>query len=242
MKRIDNEFQDLQDRKYAYNFDFLMHKWILDKFSSHFYSYDNCIEFGCYKGDFTKLLAGKFKHVHAVEGSSLLYDELKNNLNQFTNVQISNCMFEDFEIRNHYDSAFLIHTLEHLDNAPLILSKIQKVLTHNGKLFVVVPNANALSRQIAVNFGLISSNQSVTDGESKHGHRVTYSLDTLTSTLKESGLSILDRGGIFVKGLANFQLDQAYANGIIDDNYLQGCLNLADIYPDLCSSIYAVVK
>ena len=41
------------------------------------------------------------------------------------------------------------------------------------------PNANAPSRQIAVKMGLIGTNTEVTDAERAHGHRVTYTFDSL---------------------------------------------------------------
>ncbi|MEJ0004539.1 MAG: hypothetical protein WDN30_15075 [Pararobbsia sp.] len=89
------------------------------------------------------------------------------------------------------------------------MKRISGWLSARGRLFVAVPNARAASRQIAVNMGLISHHSAVTAAEAAHGHRVTYSMDTLSRELNEAGLRRVTDGGVFFKGLANFQLDRA---------------------------------
>ena len=115
-------------------------------------------------------------------------------------------------------------------------------LSENGRLFVVCPNANAPSRQIAVHMGLISHNSAVTDAESAHGHRITYSLDTLERDVKKAGLKVMHRSGIFFKALANFQWDKILGTDVISQEYLDGCFELGEKYPDLCSSIFLVCE
>ena len=109
-------------------------------------------------------------------------------------------------------------------------------------LYLVCPNANAPSRQIAVKMGLITHNAAVTNAELAHGHRKTYSLDTLEEETIGTGLQVLHRGGVFFKALANFQFDKLMGTDIISDAYLDGCYKLGMLYPDLCASIYLVCK
>lgn len=148
--------------------------------------------------------------------------------------------FETIEMDRRFDNIFLIHTLEHLDDPLVVLRRIRDWLEDDGRLYVVVPNSNAPSRQIAVQMGLISHNQSVTEEEYVHGHRRTYSLDLLRRDALASGLGVLCQGGILFKPMANFQLDRALAEGIIDQRFLEGCYQLGMIYPDLCASVYLV--
>jgi hypothetical protein len=56
--------------------------------------------------------------------------------------------------------------------------------------------------------GLISHNAAITPAEAEHGHRITYSLDTLERDAVAGGLRVVHRSGIFFKALANFQWDQ----------------------------------
>ena len=119
---------------------------------------------------------------------------------------------------------------------------MRKWLTPSGRLFVVVPNADAASRQIAVKMGLVETNNAVTAGEFAHGHRRTYSLDTLEHEVRRSGLEVESRGGIFFKPFANFQFDLLLKNKVIDQAYLDGCYALGMQYPELTASIYLVCR
>lgn len=240
MRNYNNEYQD-NERKYAYNFDFVMYNY-------KFYTYKNFInkqnpsllELGCYQGNFTKLLSEKFDNITVIEASDELINTAKKNVGE--KVNFINSTFEEVELQNKYDYIFLSHTLEHLDNPTLVLNKIKTWLNDDGILFVDTPNANAPSRQIAVKMGLISHNQAVTPAEKEHGHRKTYSLDTLEKEVLDSGLKVLSRGGVCFKPMANFQIDKALDLGVISKEYLDACYKLGMIYPDLCSSIYVVCQ
>ena len=90
--------------------------------------------------------------------------------------------------------------------------------------------------------GLISHNSAITDAEKKHGHNITYSLDTLERDAKKAGLITVHRSGIFFKALANFQWDRLLQTDIISEDYLEGCYQLGQQYPDLCSSIFLMCE
>ena len=115
-------------------------------------------------------------------------------------------------------------------------------LTDTGRLFLVCPNANAPSRQIAVKMGLITHNAAITPAEAEHGHRCTYSLDTLERDAVVAGLNVVHRSGIFFKALANFQWDRLLQTDIISKEYLEGCYDLGQVYPDLCASVFLVCE
>ena len=135
-----------------------------------------------------------------------------------------------------------MHTLEHIKDDVNALTMIRSLLDEKGRLYIVVPNANAASRQIAVAGGIIYSKKGVTDSEREHGHYRTYDLVDLKQSVHTSGLKTIAEGGVFFKGLANFQLDLAIESGIIGPEYLEGCVVLGKILPDLCSSIYVVCE
>jgi len=142
-----------------------------------------------------------------------------------------------------YDNIILTHVLEHIDDPVALLKKINNEwLSETGRLFLVCPNANAPSRQIAVKMGLITHNAEVTNAEKQHGHNITYSLDTLERDARAGGLKVVYRTGIFFKALANFQWDRLLQTDIISQAYLDGCYELGHVYPDLCSSIFLMCE
>lgn len=251
-RNLNNEFQDKSDRKYAYDFDYILRDYMVRDFEPLFVDVissnkvSNALEMGCYKGEFTKKISPYFEKITVIEGSSDLVRYCKNIFDAAPELVSNKCIcylnhrFEDVLIEESFDNIFLIHTLEHLDNPVETLTKINEWLSENGRLFLAVPNANAASRQIAVNMGLITHNTAVTDGERNHGHRCTYNLDTLKQEAKQAGLKIVKEGGIFFKPFANFQFDQMIERNIVNDQYLDGCYQLGMRYPDLCASIFLV--
>ena len=54
--------------------------------------------------------------------------------------------------------------------------------------------------------------------------------------------STVYRSGVFFKALANFQWDQLLQTNIVSEEYLEGCFQIGQIYPDLCSSIVLVCE
>lgn len=238
-RNYDSEAQDHPDHKYAYDFDYRMHRYMMRTFGNLLVR-GNALELGCFHGHFSKLLCEQFADVEVVEASAECIAEATNAVAGAARFHHST--FETFEPARKYHNIFLIHTLEHLDSRAEVLRRICGWLEPGGRLFVATPNAHAASRQIAVNMGLIPYNAAVTPAESAHGHRVTYTLDTLAAELRASGARVHARGGVCFKGLANFQMDAALRAGIISPEYLDGCYELGAIYPDLCSSIYCVCE
>lgn len=237
----NEELKDTKDHKYAYGFDFdVMHPYMLKSFKP-FFSKGSLLELGSFKGDFTQRFLPYFKDITCVEASD---EAIKNAKSKLGNkVKFVNSLFETVSLPMKYDNVVLTHVLEHIDNPVALLKRINdEWLTDTGRLFLVCPNANAPSRQIAVKMGLISHNAAVTPAEKKHGHNITYSLDTLERDAKASGLKVVHRSGIFFKALANFQWDRLLKTDIISQEYLDGCYALGQQYPDLCSSIFIMCE
>ena len=230
------EYRD-NTRKYTYEFDYILRGYMMQSFVP-FLVPGKALEMGCYKGEFTKLILKHFSDVTVVEAADELIDYCKREVSD--DVKYIHATFETVDLQAEYDAIFLMHTLEHLDGPVLVLKRINQWLTDQGRLFLVVPNAHAPSRQIAVKMGLVPYNSAVIESERLHGHRKTYSLDTLEHEALSGGLKVIHRGGIFFKPLAGSQFDEALAAKVISAEYLEGCYKLGMIYPDLCASIYLV--
>jgi 2-polyprenyl-3-methyl-5-hydroxy-6-metoxy-1,4-benzoquinol methylase len=235
------EIRDAADHLYAYGFDFdVMHPYMIRSFEPFFLP-GKLLELGSYKGDFTRRFLNRFDDVTCVEASGEAIAEARRKLGD--KVAFVHAMFETAALPHRYDNIVLTHVLEHLDDPVRVLKRINdEWLTESGRLFLVCPNANAASRQIAVKMGLISHNAAVTPAESEHGHRCTYSLDTLERDAVAAGLRVVHRSGVFFKALANFQWDRLLKTDIISKDYLDGCYQLGQQYPDLCSSIFLLCE
>ena len=244
-RNFNNECKDSDEkdngRKYGYSFDYdVMHPFMIKSFAP-FFNNGSLLELGSFKGDFTKRFLPFFDDVTCVEASDVAIEEAKQKLGN--KVTFKNSLFENAILSKRYDNIVLTHVLEHLDDPVFVLKRINdEWLAEGGRFFLVCPNANAPSRQIAGKMGLITHNSAVTPAEAEHGHQCTYTLDTLERDAVAAGLKVVHRSGIFFKALANFQWDRLLQTDIISNEYLDGCYKLGQQYPDLCSSIFLLCE
>ena len=241
LRNYDKELRDTSDHKYGYSFDFdVMHPYMIKAFTP-FFREGNFLELGSYKGNFTKRFMELFDDITCVEASGDAIEISRQELGD--KIKFVHSLFETAELPEKYDNIVLTHVLEHIDDPIGLMKRINdKWLSTKGRFFLVCPNANAPSRQIAVKMGLITHNSAITPAEKEHGHRITYTLDTLERDAKAAGLKVVHRSGIFFKALANFQWDRILNTDIISKEYLEGCYELGQIYPDLCSSIFLMCE
>ena len=237
----NKEKENTLDHNYVYNFDFdVIHGFMIKSFKPFFIE-GNVLELGSFKGDFTERLKPFFNDITCIEASNEAVVIAQKKIGN--KITFINKTFEELDLELKYDNIILTHVLEHVDDPIALLKRINNEwLSERGRLFLVCPNANAASRQIAVKMGLISHNSAVTSSEAEHGHKRTYSLDSLESDISKSDLKIAYKSGIFFKALANFQWDKLLHTDIISKEYLEGCFQLGKEYPDLCSSIFFVCE
>lgn len=237
----NTEINDAMGHKYAYGFDFdVIHPFMIRSFEP-FFQKGSMLELGSFRGDFTERLLAQFQDVTCVEASSVAIESARSRFGD--RAHFINDRFETAALPKRYDNIVLTHVLEHLDDPVLVLKRINaEWLSEDGRLFLVCPNANAPSRQIAVKMGLITHNAAVTPAEAEHGHRCTYALDTLERDAVSAGLKVVHRSGIFFKALANFQWDRLLQTDIVSPAYLEGCYQLGQQYPDLCASIFLMCE
>ncbi len=241
VRDYNNELVDAAGSRYVYGFDLdVMHPYMIQSFEPYFRG-GSLLELGSSRGDFTRRFLPYFDDITCIEASDAALTEARKKLP--AQVTFVHSRFEDVTLPRRHDNIVLTHVLEHLDDPVRVLRRINdEWLADGGRLFLVCPNANAPSRQIAVKMGLITHNAAVTPAEAEHGHRCTYTLDTLERDAVNAGLNVVHRSGIFFKALANFQWDRLMQTDIISKEYLDGCYKLGQQYPDLCSSIFLLCE
>lgn len=238
---FNKEFQDNEGRKYVYGFDSDVMQPFMIKSFKPFFKEGNFLELGSFQGDFTKRFLEYFNDITCVEASDDAIAIAKGQIGD--KIKYVQGMFEEINLPTKYDNIVLTHVLEHITEPVSVLKKINNEwLSDTGRFFLVCPNANAPSRQIAVKMGLITHNSAVTPAEKEHGHQITYTLDTLERDVRLAGFKVVHRSGVFFKALANYQWDRLINTDIISKEYLEGCYELGQQYPDLCSSIFLLCE
>ena len=242
MRDYNKEIID-NDRSYFYGFDYDVMHPLMARSIRPYLKKGSMLELGSFESHLTEILLNEeiLDKITCVEASSAAISNVKDSVK--AKVNMIHSTFEEYSSDKKHENIIMTHVLEHLDDPVSVLKTIHdEWLADDGLFFLICPNANAPSRQIAVKMGLISHNSAVTPAENEHGHRITYSLDTLERDASAAGFEIVTRSGIFFKALANFQWDKLLQTDIISKEYIEGCYQLGHIYPDLCSSIFLVCK
>ena len=118
-----------------------------------FFKGESCLELGPATGYMTKDLVNCFKILTIVEGSSTLIKQIPD----YKNIVKVNCLFEEFNTKQTYDTIILNHVLEHIEDPDKLLKMIYKWLSDDGICIIGVPNAKSFHRLAAVKMGLLKS-------------------------------------------------------------------------------------
>ena len=198
------------------------------------------LEFGCCDGFMTSLIAPLVSSLTVVDGSKTFIEMAKKRAPD--NVGFIHTLFEDFTPLEKYDYVFATYVLEHVTDAVGFLTAAKNLLKPDGLLFIVVPNARALSRQLARHMGLIDDLYALTPNDVNHGHRRVYDRNLLNRDVERAGLTTVAQGGLLLKLLADFQMDKMIEGGILGAPQLEGLYKMGFEYPDLAGALFSVCR
>ena len=199
-----------------------------------------CLELGCSDGFMTELLAQKVENLVVVDGSKEFLSQARER--GLSNVTFEFGLFENYRSVHKFDYIVASYILEHVKDPVRILKNAKSLMSSSGKLFVVVPNARALSRQLALHMGYIKDLKYLTDNDLNHGHRRVYDRASLNADLNAAGFTSIHEGGLMLKLLADFQMDQLFESNFLSDDHVNGLYKLGLEYPDLCGSLFNVCE
>jgi len=106
--------------------------------------------------------------------------------------KILRTLFENAKLPdNYFDLVIMNHTLEHLDNPVLVLTKIHKILNKDGILLIDVPNAGGLGSKILGDKWPYRLSEE---------HKSQFTKESLRKVFEETGFKVIyfkSRSGIF---------------------------------------------
>ncbi len=175
-----------------------------------------------------------------LEGSKSLIDKFEISSNHKNRLSLTHTYFEDFDTNEKYDVIEMGFVLEHVDDPALIIQKFKEFLAPNGKMFISVPNARSLHRQIGFEAGLMESMYQLSDYDRQLGHKRYFDLDQLSKMVIDADLQIDNTIGLLLKPITAGQIKQLNW----DKNIVDALVKLGDQYPDLsnCFLIEASIK
>lgn len=200
------------------------------------------LELGSATGQMTLLLSAIARHVVAVDGSSEFIRIARARLGDAANVQFHQSMFESLTLDRTFDVVIMHHVLEHVQHVPPILACLQPLMHTDSILAVTVPNAYALSRQLAVKMRLLSEVYELTENDRHHGHVRVYDWSTLEDQLTRGGFSIVGKHGLSFKLLSDKQNIALLEACIIGEDQIKGLWQLGDDHPEIAGAIMLVAR
>lgn len=211
-------------------FDLILVDKCYDTFKRFFVG-NSCLELGPATGYMTKNLVNSFQHVTAVEGSKTLFEKIPG----YPNLTKINCLFEDYNPSEKFDTIIINHVLEHLEDPINTLKRAYNWLNKNGVCIIGVPNAKSFHRLAAVKMGLLNSEYDLNSRDIELGHHRVYDLDLLKLHVKEAGFKILHESGIFLKFLSNAQIEK-----MLDENIINAYFELASEFYQNAAEIFVI--
>jgi trans-aconitate methyltransferase len=191
-----------------------------------------CLEVGCADGEMTTFLAERFADLTVVDAAPA-YVDAATAISPSIEGHVS--LIEEWEAPRRYDTIVFAHVLEHVADPVGILRRLGSLLSDGGRLCIIVPNAHSLHRLAGVKMGMLAKPTDLNDADVSVGHRRVYTIETLRADIDAAALPLQYWGGIFLKPLANAQIEESWSNELMEA-YFQ----LGSDFPELCGELYAV--
>lgn len=189
------------------------------------------LELGPAEGEMTQFIVNHFQKLTLVEGASELLEQIPDHEHL---VKIHS-LFEEYIPDNTFNSIILEHVLEHVEEPVLLLERVKQWLSHDGKLFLGVPNGNSIHRLAAVKMGLLDHPCQLNERDHALGHRRVYTPDTFRRDIEAAGINVEIMGGVYFKPLSNQQIQDHW-----NEDMIQGFFELGKDFPDNAAEIFAV--
>jgi 2-polyprenyl-3-methyl-5-hydroxy-6-metoxy-1,4-benzoquinol methylase len=198
---------------------------------------DRLLELGLGDGETTSFFAKNFNEVHVIEGSLKLIDSYKSKFS-CENVNIIHSLFEEFETEEKFSNIALCNVLEHVVDPEALLKRFKKLLEPYGNVFIAVPNATSLNRQIGHKAGLLNNIYAFNQQDINLGHRRYFDKQKLLKLLAKSGYKVTNIEGIYLKPITTGQMNQLN----FSEKIYRAILELGKDYPELSTFIFVKAR
>lgn len=193
-----------------------------------------CLELGIGYGTTTEIFSSFFDRYTVLEGDKEIIKRY-SNMHPSTNAQIIETYFEDWDTEETFDVIVLGFILEHVEEPNKILKKYAGFLSEGGKMYITVPNAEALNRRIGKEAGMLKDILQLSDNDIRFGHKRYYTLDSLRKEILAENieLKITKEEGIYLKPITTAQMVSLN----LSDKIIQSFLKVGRDYPELCLNL-----
>ncbi len=199
------------------------------------------LELGSNAGTVTQQLLLLADELDIVEGSKVAIERSQRELgSDVGNVTFHYSLWEEFAPTKKYTDIIFVRGLEHMLDPVDFLAKIRQWLTPGGRVHIIVPNAYSLHRMIMVAQGHLKDLYELRDRDFQVGHQRVYDGKELTKHVKESGFTIKECRGFFLKQVSTSQMGQIAMRP--DHPFVTACYEAGKILPDYGTQLYLIAE
>lgn len=117
-------------------------RWLQNQFKVT----DTALELGCGTGFFSGIIADRVKHLTATDFALEMIEQAKNNLSQFSNVEVQKADSYDTSFADNVFDAILLANLLHIvENPVAVLKESHRVLQSDGRIVIVDATGHGMS-------------------------------------------------------------------------------------------------
>ncbi len=192
------------------------------------------LDLGLGHGFATEIFSGKCARHVVLEGSPAVIRNFKLKFPE-NRSEVIETYFEEFDTDETFDLIVMGFILEHVDDPLLILNRFRKFLAPAGKLFVAVPNAEAMNRRLGNLAGMLPDIESLSETDLLQGHKRYFTVDSLTKLVNDAGYKIEKMEGLYLKPFSTRQILSLN----LEDSVVQAMCELGIEYPELSLGMLA---
>lgn len=195
------------------------------------------LELGLGHGFTAQIFSQHFNRHVVLEGSSSVIENFKKNFKD-CHPEIIETYFESFKSSEKFDVIVMGFVLEHVDDPVQIINHFKNFLAPGGKMFIAVPNAEALNRRLGNFAGLLPDLQALSENDIISGHKRYYTVKSLTDEVKNAGYEMELIEGIYLKPFTTRQMLSLN----FEKNILDALCKVGVEYPELSLGIFIMLK
>jgi 2-polyprenyl-3-methyl-5-hydroxy-6-metoxy-1,4-benzoquinol methylase len=195
------------------------------------------LDLGIGHGIVANIFSNNFDDYTVIDGSPSVIKNYKKNYPD-SRAKIICTYFENYDTDDRYDLIIMGFILEHVADPVLILNQYKNYLKANGRIVIVVPNAESMHRRLGVYMGILNDIAKLSEHDHTLGHRRYFTSKSIKDILAQAFLAVETIEGIFLKPFTTSQMSSLG----LDKNILDALCQLAVLYPDISNAIYVEAK
>jgi 2-polyprenyl-3-methyl-5-hydroxy-6-metoxy-1,4-benzoquinol methylase len=222
----------------AYDFDNeVLLTWYASRIVSLEGLAESVLELGLGHGYTARIFASHFRRHTILDGSAAVIENFKAK-NPECHANIIQTLFEEYQGGDVYDVVVLGFVLEHVADPVHIIKRFMRNVRPGGRMYIAVPNAEALNRRLGHLAGMLPDMQQISENDRLLGHRRYYTLQSLTADIASAGYALAKTEGIYLKPFTTAQMLSLN----LPRKVITALCETGEQYPELCCGIMVSIQ